>query len=65
MKQKLKKRVSNSVEPDETARDEQSHLDLHCLHWFLYWSAELKGLSSIFVKLQDDRLGIYSFYPKY
>ena len=25
------KQISNSVDPDETARDEPSHLDLHCL----------------------------------
>ena len=35
--------MANSVQPDETARHEPSHLDLHCLH--RYWSAMLKGLT--------------------
>ena len=41
---KLKNRSANSVDPDETARYELSHLDLHCLHRYLFWSAMLKGL---------------------
>ena len=32
----------NSVDPDETARYEPSHLDLHCLQRYLYWSAGLR-----------------------
>ena len=35
--------MANSVYPDETARQEPSHLDLHCLYRYLFWSAELKG----------------------
>ena len=35
--------MANSVDPDETAHDEPSHPDLHCLHRF--WSAGLKGLT--------------------
>ena len=34
-----------SVDPDETARDEPSHLDLHCLERYLVWSAGLKGFT--------------------
>ena len=40
---KTKSRMANSVDPDETARDEPSHLDIHCLHRYLLWSAGLKG----------------------
>ena len=29
-------RVAHSVDPDETARHEPSHLDLHCLQRYLY-----------------------------
>ena len=38
--------MANSVDPDETARHEPSHLDLHCLHRYLSWSAGLNGLKS-------------------
>ena len=38
--------MANSVDPDETARYEPSHLDLHCLQRYLYWSAGMKGLKS-------------------
>ena len=36
--------MANSVDPDETARNEPSHLDLLCLHRYLFLSAELKGI---------------------
>ena len=32
-----------SVDPDETPRYEPSHMDLHHLHRYLFWSAGLKG----------------------
>ena len=35
--------MENSVDPDETACYELSHLDLHCWHKILFWSAGLKG----------------------
>ena len=31
--------MANSVDPDETARYEPSHLELHCLHRYMFWSA--------------------------
>ena len=37
-------RMANNLDPNEMARYEPSHLDLHCLHLFLVWSTELKGL---------------------
>ena len=40
----MNNRLTNSVDPDETARDEPSHLDLHCLQSSLNWSSEMKGL---------------------
>ena len=41
---KINQRMANSVDPDETARYESSHLDLHCLQRYLYWSAGIKEL---------------------
>ena len=38
---KIKNIMANSADPDETARDEPFHLDLHCLHWYLFWSARM------------------------
>ena len=43
---KIKNRMATRVNPDKTARYEPSHLDLHCLHRYLFWSARLKGLKS-------------------
>ena len=43
--------MANSVDPEEmanyepTAHYEPSHLNLHCLQRYLYWSADMKGLS--------------------
>ena len=37
-------RMTNSVDPGETAHDEPFHLDLHCLQRYLFWSAGMKGL---------------------
>ena len=33
----IKTRMANSVNPDEMARSKPSHLDLHCLHRYLFW----------------------------
>ena len=41
--------MSNNVDPDETAhmsRYEPSHLDLLCLHMYLFWSAGLNYLKN-------------------
>ena len=40
--------MANNVDPDETARYEPSHQDLHCLQKTLFSSAELKGLRSTY-----------------
>ena len=50
---KSKNRMANNVNPDETALDEPSDLDLHCLHRYLFWSARLKGLCT---SLRDEAL---------
>ena len=42
--QKINNRMANSVDPDETARYEPSHLGLQCLQKYLYWSAGMKGM---------------------
>ena len=36
--------MANSVDPDEMAYYEPSHLDLHCLLRHRYWSAGMKRL---------------------
>ena len=38
------KKMTNSVYPDETAHNEPSHQDLHCLHRHLLWSEGLNPL---------------------
>ena len=43
---KINNEIPKSVDPDETARYEPSHLYLHCLQWYLYWSVGLKELKS-------------------
>ena len=42
---KIQNRLANSVDPDETARYEPSHLDLQCLHEYWLWSAGVNGSS--------------------
>ena len=39
--------MANSVDPDETAHDEPFHLDIHCLHRYLFRSVRLKELRGI------------------
>ena len=39
MKYKKKNRIANKIDPDEKALYEPSHLDLHCLYRYLFWSA--------------------------
>ena len=41
---KIKHRMANSIDPDETARYKPSHQDLHCLHRDLLWSKGIKGV---------------------
>ena len=38
--------MASSVDADETAHDEPSHQDLHCLRIYLVKSAGLKGLKA-------------------
>ena len=37
--------MANIVAPKETVRDKPSHLDLHFLHSYMFWSAGMKGLN--------------------
>ena len=37
--------------PDEMVHYKLSHLDLHCLHRYLYWSKELEGLKHIILHI--------------
>ena len=41
--------MANSVDPDEKAHYEQSHLDLHCLQRFLCLSAGMEGLTTYII----------------
>ena len=36
--------MANCVDPDENAHNRPSHLDLHCLQRYLFWSAGMKQL---------------------
>ena len=42
---KIKNRMANSADPEETAHFDVSHLDLYCLLRDRFWSAGLKGLT--------------------
>ena len=53
--------MANSIDPDETARYEPSHLDLHCLQKYQIWSTELKGLSNLQISRHDRIWSIYQF----
>ena len=41
---KINNWITNDVDPDEMAHYEPSHLDLHCLQRYLYWSKGMKEL---------------------
>ena len=43
--------MAHSVDPDEMALYEPSHLDLHCLQWYMFWSARLKVLKDSFARI--------------
>ena len=45
--------MANSVDPDETTHYDSSHLDLHCLQRYLYWSAGMEELMSLSKILQS------------
>ena len=47
--------MADSVDPNEMAHYEPSHLDLHCLHRDMFWSVGLKGLNLIFVLLCESQ----------
>ena len=51
-------RMANIVDPDETARNEPSHLDLHCLHRNLIWSVRLKGLKNM--RITKTKVGLHT-----
>ena len=41
---KIKNEMAYSVDPVEMAHCKLFHLDLHCLHRYLFWSVRVKGL---------------------
>ena len=44
---KINNRMANSVNPDEMAHYEPSHLDQHCLQKCLCWLVGMKGLTDL------------------
>ena len=42
---KVYKQIANNVDPDETAHYEPSHLKLHCLHKYSFWSTGMIRLN--------------------
>ena len=40
---KIKSRMANNIDPDKTARDEPSHLDLYCLQIYTVLVCRGKG----------------------
>ena len=52
--------MANSVDRDETASNELSNLELHCLHGYLFWSARVKGLTftTLWENSADDKIMI-------
>ena len=51
-KTRIKIRMANSDDPDESAECGPSHQDLHCLHRYCLWSAGLKGLKTC-IRMSD------------
>ena len=54
-KNKKKNRMAKSVDPNEMACYKPSHLNVHCLLRFSFWSARLKGLACAYM-LSDQGL---------
>ena len=55
--------MANSIDPDEMAHYEPSHLDQHHLQRFLFWSTLLKGLNSEMHRMSaqsQSPLGVFS-----
>ena len=48
------KQNGKQLGPDETVHYELSHLDLHCLQRYLYWSVGMKGLIEILSGLSGN-----------
>ena len=46
---------ANSADPDETAHNEPSHLDLHYLHRFAVWST-INNILRIIINLKKNNI---------
>ena len=56
--------IANSVDLDEMAHYEPSHLNLHCLQRVVFWPAGLKGLTftALWADSADDKsMSLFSF----
>ena len=59
---KIKYSVNGKQCSSDTAHYESSHLDLHCLQRYLYWSAELEELNlQVLVTTATEDIFIYLF----
>ena len=59
---KIENKMANSFDPDEMARYEPSHLDLHCLQRYICWfTTRLKG-SRVLIR-QYGRTGLAGTPP--
>ena len=62
VKTEIVNRLANNVDPYEMACLEKSHLDLHCLHRYLFWSTKLKGIILfVFIPSHTIVAGYYGF----
>ena len=57
--------MTNSVDQDETAHYEPSHLDLHCLLSYLYKSTGLKGLYLDYRSFDQTQKPYYQCFAVY
>ena len=48
---KIRNKMANCVNPDETAHNDPTHQDLHCLHWYLFCLLGWKVMHSLCLKL--------------
>ena len=62
---KINNKMANNADPDETAHYESSHLDLHCLGRYLYWS-DYETCNNLFITydliLFSSYIVTYIFY---
>ena len=58
---KIQYRIANSVDPDETARYEPSHLVLHCLQKYMFRCAGFKELTHSLLSAANVNVKYFSY----